>query len=676
MKRALFAFSAVTALAVGLNACKEKHETQQYFNTANMDSTVKPGDNFYLYVNGGWLKKAVIPATQSSAGGFYDLYNKSRKQLKDILDEITKNPQKDGSLEQKVADFYLSGMDSATVDKLGYEPVKPMLQQIDAITDAKGVMAFEAQAQQNQLATFFIPYISADEKNSTKNIPTFFQAGLGLPDRDYYFKSDAETQKVQTAYKKFLQRLFVLTGTDAATATANVNAVYELEKQLAAGHLTNVELRDPQKNYNKFAVADLDKQYPAIGWSAYVNNLSLKVDSVNIGQPAYAAALNKALTTTPLATWKLYLKAFLLNNTSSFLSSDFVNNNFEYHNKALSGQQQIKPRWERITSLTDGCLSEALGRLYVQKYFSEDAKKRMLDLVNNLQKAFAARIQKLDWMSDSTKQKALAKMNTFLKKIGYPDKWKDYSSVTINRNTFFANVMAASQFEYKLQAAKAGKPVDKTEWQMTPATVNAYYNPTFNEIVFPAAILQFPFFDPNADDAINYGGIGMVIGHEMTHGFDDQGAQYDKDGNMSNWWGKGDEEKFKAKSKQVIDLYNGFTVLDSLHINGALTTGENMADIGGVAIAYDAFKMTKQGQGNEKIDGFTPDQRFFLSVAQIWQTKQKDESLRNQVLTNPHSPAMFRVLGPLMNFTPFYEAFNVKQGDKMWRPEAERIKIW
>ena len=353
-----------------------------------------------------------------------------------------------------------------------------------------------------------------------------------------------------------------------------------------------------------------------------------------------------------------------------------MNADFEYSGKALSGQQKIKPRWERIYALADASLGDALGQLYVKKYFNEEAKNRMVALVDNLQKAFENRIGNLDWMSDSTKQTARAKLNTFIKKIGFTEKWRDYSKVTIDESKFYDNLVATSKNEYDYQVSKIGKPVDKTEWGMTPPTINAYYNPTFNEIVFPAGILQFPFFDAKADDAINYGGIGMVIGHELTHGFDDQGAQYDKDGNMNNWWAKDDEAKFKAKSKMVIDQYNAFTVLDSMHVNGALTTGENMADLGGLTIAYDAFKMTEQGKDTTKIDGFTPDQRFFLSYAGIWRSKLKDEAVRQRINTDPHSPAVHRVNGPLMNFTPFYQAFNVKEGDKMFKPESERIKIW
>ena len=449
-----------------------------------------------------------------------------------------------------------------------------------------------------------------------------------------------------------------------------------MEKQIAAAHLTNVELRDPQTNYNKMAVTALDKSMPNISWNSLLAGMRIKSDSINVGQPKHFANINTLIAATPIEVWKLYLKSHLLNEVAAALSNDFVNANFDYAGKALGGKKQLKPRWERMISATDGNLSEALGQLYVKKYFTEDAKKRMLELINNLQKAFEARISKLDWMGEATKQKSKDKLHTFLKKIGFPDKWKDYSKVKINKNQYFNNLVECSKNEYNFQVSKVGKPVDRTEWGMTPSTVNAYYNPTFNEIVFPAGILQFPFFDLNADDAINYGGIGMVIGHEMTHGFDDQGAQYDKDGNMQNWWTKDDEAKFKEKGKSVIDLYNTFTMLDSLHVKGALTVGENIADIGGIAIAYEAFKMTKQGQDTIKIDGFTPDQRFFISYAQIWRNKQKEESIRQRINTDPHSPPMYRVLAPLMNFEPFYKAFNVKEGDKMYVAPDKRIKIW
>lgn len=658
-------------------SCKSDKQTDQKFLTIeNIDSSVKPTDNFYMFVNGNWYNKTVIAPTESSAGAFLDIYNRTKENLKTIFVDLAKESHKEGTVEQQVADFYASGMDTVTIDKLGYEPVKPYLTKIEAITDTKSLMEVVSTNQTQYLTSFVGLWISADEKNSSMNLPSFYQTGLGLPDRDYYFKTDAATSNVVNAYQTYINKLFQLTGSDATTAAKNVELVYNLEKQIAAAHLTNVELRDPQANYHKMAVADLNKSMPNIGWTTMLSQMKIKSDSVNISQPKHYENINSLLSSTPISTWQLYLKTRLLTEIANDLSSDFVNASFDYNGKALSGKKQLKPRWERVIQTTDNTLNEALGQLYVKKYFNAEAKSRMLELIDNLQKAFEKRIDHLDWMSADTKVKAKEKLYTFIKKVGYPDKWRDYSKVVIKKDQYFNNLISASENEYNFQVSKVGQAVDRTEWGMTPSTVNAYYNPTFNEIVFPAGILQFPFFDPNADDAINYGGIGMVIGHEMTHGFDDQGAQYDKDGNLKNWWTKDDETKFKEKGKAVIDLYNGFTVLDSVHVNGALTLGENIADIGGIAIAYDAFKLTKQGKDTVKIDCFTPDQRFFMSYAQIWRAKLKDEVVRQRINTDPHSPPSYRVMAPLMNFEPFYKAFNVKEGDKMFIAEKDRIKIW
>lgn len=679
MSRNVISTVIIAALLSMLSSCsnnKSSDPAREFLSLADIDSSATPGNDFYKYANGKWLKTAVIPPTESSIGSFLDIYNRTKEHIHLILDSVSKAKNKEGSIEQMVGDFYSSGLDSATIEQIGYQPLQPFLQKIDSIKDANGVIQFATEQATYGMPMLISQYVGADEKNSAVNIAVYTQTGLGLPDRDYYFKTDSATLKVVAAYKNYLSKLLQLTGDDAATALKKTTAVYELEKQMAASHRNNVELRDPQSNYNKMAVSDLDNKMPLLHWKQLLHYLSVEADSVNVSQPAYYAQLNDLLKKVPIDTWKAYLRTHVLNNAAGALSSDFVDASFEYYGKALRGQQEKKERWERIYRSTDNNLGEALGQIYVKKYFTEDAKKRMLELVNNLAEAFESRINKLDWMTDSTKIKAKEKLHTFIKKIGYPDKWKDYSKVTVDKKKYFENLLSAGRNEYQFQVAKVGKPVDKEEWGMTPPTINAYYNPTFNEIVFPAGILQYPFFDLKADDAINYGGIGMVIGHEMTHGFDDQGAQYDKDGNLKNWWAPQDNEKFKAKGTLVADLYSSFVVIDSMKINGRLTLGENMADIGGIAIAYDAFKMTKQGKDTVKIDGLTPDQRFFISFAQTWKGKTKDESLRQQVNTDPHSTDYYRVLGPLMNFTPFYTAFNVKQGDKMWRPESERIKIW
>ncbi|MCX6206690.1 MAG: M13 family metallopeptidase [Bacteroidetes bacterium] len=675
MKKLIYGAN-ILLFVVMVAACHtQTSPSQKFIETANMDSAVKPGDNFYMFINGKWQKTAEIPSTESGIGAFLDVYNRTKDHLKIILENAAKSGALDGSIERQVGDFYASGMDSATIEKLGYEPLKPYLQEIDAIKNPVDVMHFVATQQTLNNNTLFSFGIAADDKNSSKNIAVFSQGGLGLPDRDYYFKTDAATLAIVKSYKEFIQKLFTNTGSDSVSAAKDMEMVYGLEKEMAASHRTQVELRDPQSNYHKLAIADLDKTMSIFGWKKLLQQLNINTDSANVQQPAFYEKTNKLLTTASIDAWKKYLKFHTISVYANTLSNSFVTASFNY-SKAITGQQKIKPRWERIYRATDANLGEALGELYVKKYFTEEAKKRMLELVNNLQTAFSNRISKMDWMSDSTKQVAKEKLMAFIKKIGYPDKWRDYSKVVVKRNSYFENKLSAAKNEYQYQISKVGKPVDKMEWGMTPPTINAYYNPTFNEIVFPAGILQFPFFDLSADDAINYGGVGMAIGHEMTHGFDDQGAQYDKDGNLKNWWSKSDSLKFVAKSNMVINLYNSFTVLDTMHVKGALTNGENIADLGGIAIAYDAFKMTKQGKDTTKIDGYTPDQRFFISLGQIWRSKSKPETERLLINVDPHSPPVHRVNGPLQNFAPFYEAFNIKPGDKMYLPDSARIKIW
>lgn len=670
--------SMIAGAALAISACsaqKAATKDSKALNTSFINKAVKPGDNFFRYANGSWYDTATISPTETGVGSFYDLDKTVREDLKGILEKAEKARAANGSNEQKVGDFYAAGLDTVAINKLGYSPINPILAQIDQINSIPALMQFVADREHENGASFISWGIGADDKNSSENIAQFSQGGLGLSDRDYYFKTDAHTLEMVKAYKDYLTKLFVLTGTDQATAEKQTETVYNIEKQLAESHRTRVELRNPELNYNKIAVSELNTSESNIGWNSLLATLGVHDTYVLVGQPAYYKKLDSLLISVPLSDWKTYYKAKTIAGAATYLSSDFTNAQFEY-SKVISGQVKQKPRWEKMYGLTNGYLGDALGKLYVDQYFTQTAKNRMDELVSNLQKAFSARINNLDWMSDSTKAIAQEKLAVFLKKIGYPTKWKDYSKVTINRNTFYENVMSASRNSYNYQLSKLGKPVDKTEWLMTPPTINAYYNPTVNEIVFPAGILQPPFFNPKADDAVNYGGIGMVIGHEMTHGFDDQGSQYDKDGNLKNWWGAGDKTKFDEKVKQVIALYDTFTVLDSLHVNGKLTVGENMADIGGIAIAYDAFKLTKQGQSNTKIDGLTPDQRFFLSFSQIWRIKLKDATVRRLIDLDTHSPAEWRVNGPLMNFNPFYKAFDVKAGEKMYKPESERIKIW
>jgi putative endopeptidase len=659
-----------------LCACNKPDSPKKAFvDVAGIDGSIKPGDDFFRYVNGHWYDTAKIADDQTGVGSYMFMNIPQKQLLQNILDSVSKTEHSPGSIDQKVGDFYASGMDTTTVNKRGYEPIKPVLTRIDAINDVPALVKFAATELKTGNGTFIGVGISPDNKNSSINIAHVYQAGIGLPDRDYYFKTDSSTTGIQQAYKKYMGALFELTGSDKTVATQQAELVYGIEKQLAGSHKTNIERRDVNANYHKVAVSAISKTQPTIGWGAVLADLDAKTDSIDMAQPVYYDKLNELLTSIPVNDWKIYLKAATLKNYAAALSEPFVTASFEF-TKVISGQAVQKSRRQTMTENVDRFLGQALGQLYVKRYFNEDAKNRVLALVNNLQKSFENRINHVDWMSDSTKQKAKEKLYAITKKIGYPDKWREYDKVKIDRNKYFENLLSLHQNDFQFQFAKLNKPVDRTEWEATPATVTAYYNPAFNEIVFPAGILQFPYFDFAADDAINYGGIGMVIGHEMTHAFDDQGAQYDKDGNVKSWWTKEDYEKFRAKTKRVIDLYSSFAVLDTVHIKGGLTVGENAADNGGIAIAYDAFKMTEEGHDSTKIDGFTPDQRFFLSIARIWRVKTRDAFLRLYVNTNPHSPAIWRVNGPLMSMAPFYKAFNVQPSDSNYKREDERIKIW
>ena len=671
MKKIVILFAATLLLA----ACNHVAE-KKYISIRDIDSTKKPGDNFFLYINNKWYDSARIPPSQSGVGAYMFMNYPQRLRLQGILDSVSKATNTTGSIEQQLGDFYASGMDTLTINKRGYDPIKPLLSKIDSIQNVAALMQFVANGAKANIGSILAFAIGPDNKNSSLNIAHIYQTGIGMPERDYYFKTDAPNVAIQDAYKKYLTGLFTLTGTDAATALKNSTLIYGIEKQIAGSHKTNIELRDIDANYNKMPVAVLAKRQPNIGWLSVLSELGAKTDSIDVAQTAYYDKLNALLTSISMSDWKVYLKANVLTAYANQLSKPFADAVLEY-NRVLQGQSLQKARGEIMADAVDQLLGEALGQFYVKKYFTEDARKRALELVNNLQKAFAIRIDHLDWMSDSTKRKAKEKLFAITKKIGYPDKWREYRNVHIESKKYFENVVSAANNNYQYQLQKLGKPVDRSEWFTTPSTVTAYYNPSANEIVFPAAILQSPYFDDAADDALNYGGIGMVIGHEMTHAFDDQGAQFDKDGNVKNWWTKDDYDRFKAKTQQVVALYSTFTVLDTLHVKGALTLGENTADIGGVSIAYDAFKMTQQGKDTAtKIDGFTPDQRFCISIARIWRVKMKDEFLRFWINNNPHSPPTWRVNGPLMNTPYFHQAFNIQPGDKMYVAEKDRIKIW
>jgi putative endopeptidase len=666
------AFLTVVLIAA---ACKNETSNSAFLDTTGMDTSIHPGDNFFRYVNGNWIKNAKIPDDQSGWGSFYTLYDENLKKLRTILEDVSaKKDQAKGSIAQKVGDYYASGMDTATIEKLGYEPLKPLLARIDAVKDYKELLSLVAQ-QIKEGDGDISPvgyYVGPDERNSVKNILVLSQTGLSLPEKDYYTKTDSLTVQKRAKLVEHAAKYFTLTGMNEADANKAAAAVLALETEIAKSHLSPVELRDPVKNYNKMSVQQLEKLSPNVNWKEMFTQMGIQPDSVNVSQPKYYAALSSLLASQPVDVWKAKVKYSYIANSASYLSKAFVDERFSF-NKLFSGAKVQPERWKKMVNLSD---NEMLGQLFVEKYFPAEAKKRMDELVNNLQTAFKARIAKLDWMSDTTRQKAQEKLAAFLKKIGYPTKWKNYEDVTISRDHFYENVRSFAKHDFKEQISKVGKPVDKTEWGMTPPTVNAYYNPTFNEIVFPAGILQSPFFNMQADDALNYGAIGLVIGHEMTHGFDDQGRQYDAEGNLKDWWTATDGTRFKEKAKGVVNQYNQYTVLDSLHVNGELTLGENLADIGGLAIAWDAFKLTEQGKSTEKINGFTPDQRFFLGFAQAWRIVNRPESVRTGITVDPHSPEEFRVIGPLSNFDPFYTTYGVTEKHKMYRKPEDRAKIW
>ena len=670
---------AVVFLITFVSCKKDKSAEDKDFATASepvvfdgIDSSIKPGDDFFNHVNKTWYEQAVIADDEVGVGAYRFLNIPQKKLLQNILEDVSKGAYPKGSIEQMVGDYYASGMDTISINQRGIEPIQPILDRIDAINDVPSMMQFVAIQIMSGDYSLISPYISPDQENSAVNIVHLGQTGLGLPDRDYYFKEDESVIEIQEAYKTYIQTLFELTGNSQAKENAQI--VYSIEKQLAEAHKTRIERRDVKANYNKLAVSDLNTSQANMQWDAILQNLDLDVDSIDMRQPAYYKKLNSMLESVSLEHWKIYLKANSIGSFDNVLSKPFQDAGFEY-SKVLSGQSVQKPRAQIMVQRVDRQIGFALGQLYVKRYFNEDAKKRALELVNNFQKALENRINQLDWMSDSTKLKAKDKLYAISKKIGYPDEWRTYDFY-IEKDKFFENALYIAQDNYQYNLDKLNEAPNRDEWFTTPSTVTAYYNPSMNEIVFPAGILQAPYFDLNADDAVNYGGIGMVIGHEFTHAFDDQGAQYDKEGNVKNWWTEDDYKKFKAKTQQVIEQYDAFTVLDSVHLKGALTVGENTADNGGIAIAYDAFKMTEQGQDTTKIGGYTPDQRFFLSIARIWRVKTRDEYLRNYVATDPHSPPIWRVNGPLMNFTPFYEAFEVQPGDTNFKPESERIKIW
>ncbi len=649
-----------------------------YIDKANMDLTVKPGDDFYRYASGAWVDKNPVPEKETRWGTFNILRDFNVSAMKTLVTSAAANKKAAaGSVQRRVGDFYSAAMDSLAIEKAGFTPIKADLARAAAVTDLKSVAQQAAWMRtQGQGAPLFGFGVGQDRKNVTNMVAQLSQGGTTLSDRDYYLKDDARTLKIQDAYKTYIRTLFVLTGVSQAEAGKHASTVFGIEKKLAEAQMSRVEMRDPYKTYNKFSVADFNKTTPDIDWKSLMATMKVNgQDTVLVGTPRFFTELNNLLKTTPVNDWRIYLQWNVLKSSAPYLSSPFVNANFAF-NQALTGQKIQTPRWQRMASLTDGTVGELLGQLYVEKYFQPEAKARMLEMVNNLIKAYEIRIKGLDWMSAATKQKALDKLHAFTPKIAYPDKWKNYNGLSISRQSFFANIRNAAEWNYNDQVNQLGKPVDKTKWSMTPPTVNAYYNAVNNEIVFPAGILQPPFFDVKADDAVNYGGIGAVIGHEISHGFDDSGSQYDKDGTLRNWWTDEDRAKFKAKADALQKQFDSYTVLDTIHVNGKLTLGENIGDLGGLNVAYEAFKMTKQGQSATLVDGLTPDQRFFLSWANVWKGNILAESAAQLIVTDTHSPGEYRTIGAPVNMDAWYKAFTIQPDNRLYKKPEDRIKIW
>jgi putative endopeptidase len=665
------------AMGVALSAAFMADTTQlRGIDYGAIDNTVKPNEDFYHYASGTWLKNNPVPADQSRWGSFDVLADENNNKIRTVIEEVASDKTAaKGTLRQKLRDFYNLALDSAKADAQGITMIKGDIGRILSINSKQEVIPCMAELTTKGVDNVFGFYVSRDLKNSSKNVLYLTQSGLGLPDRDYYLKDDERNVSIRKAYGEHMTNMLNLINVKEPSKVAET--ILELETKIAKISMSRVEMRDEEKTYNPKSMKDLSAMSPAIDWQLYLKTNQIPaVDQVIINQLDYFKQLSSIYEQTDVAVWKNYMLWKYISSCANMLSSDFVNESFNFNGKILNGTKAMRPRWKRAVSACDGSMGEIVGQLYIQKYFSPDLKIKVNAMVKNILAAYKIRITKLEWMSDSTKTKALEKLSKFNTKLGYPDKWKDYSKLEVKDDAYVLNVQRAEAFSYKEMMDKLGKPVDKSEWAMLPHQVNAYYDPTLNEIVFPAAIMQPPFYYPGADDATNYGALGAVIGHEITHGFDDQGSKYDGNGNMMDWWGEKDKAQFQERSKVLVDCFNKYEALPGAFVNGELTLGENIADLGGLSTAYYALQMANEGRMMPVINGFTEEQRFFLAFAQVWKQNIKDELLRKRLLTDVHSPANFRVLGTLSNMTEFYKAFGVKEGDKMYRGNSERAKIW
>jgi putative endopeptidase len=674
MRRTLCVLAGLGLMTIMLAA-----QAPRPIDPANMDTSVKPCDNFFFFADGGWIKSNPVPADKSRWGAFEQLADRNRDVLKGILDEVSaKATWPKGSIEQKVADFYASGMDEAAIEKAGLTPLQPWTGKADSITNAADLATILGVFRANGLALPFGFAVAQDPKESTRYIGTFNQGGLGLPDRDYYTKDDAKSKDLRDKYVAHIAKMFQLAGASAETAAADAATVMGIETRLATASLTRVENRDPQKTYHKMTLAELQTLAPGFEWAGFFKAAGVtQVPALNVRQPQFVQAFAGMAGGVPAAQWRTYLRWHLLRGAADALPKAFQEESFAFNGRILNGVPEQEERWKRVQAATDRALGEALGQLFVRKSFSPEAKARMITLVEHLRAALKARIEKLDWMGAETKAQALRKLAAFGVKVGYPDRWRDYTALDIDRTSYAGNLLRAQKFEAARNLSKLGKPIDRAEWGMSTPTVNAYYSATMNEIVFPAGILQPPFFDAKADDAVNYGGIGAVIGHEMGHGFDDSGSQFDADGNLKNWWTEADRAAYTQRTDLIVKQFDAYEALPGEHVNGKLTLGENIGDLGGLTIAYAALQMAMAGKPRPAaIDGFTPEQRFFLNWAQVWRQTIRPEAQRVRLATDPHSPGQFRANGPVSNMPEFARAFSCDASSPMVRPANVRASIW
>ena len=674
MRLRMFVSAALLSLATFATALAAEHGIQR----AYQDTTCAPCQDFFRFANGAWLSHFEMPAAYSSYGSFDELEDQNRDRVHGLLEEAARavTKAKPGSDDWKLGVFYGACMDSERAEKDGAKPLAPLLQKIEGIASVAALAPAIAGLQVQGVVAMFRLSARQDFKNSEQTIAFLSQGGLGLPDRDYYVKTDSTSRALVAAYREHVGRLLALSGMDESAARAAASRVLAIEDALARASLTNVQVRDPKQNYHAMTVADVERHAPHFGWNAYFSAMETPpLDKVNLGQPGFFHALDSLLVAVPLADWKHYLRFHAVKHAAPWLSSAFVREDFAFNSK-LSGEKELRPRWKRCVIATDDALGEALGRKFVERYFTATTRAHVLTMIENLEAALHDRLGTLEWMNDTTRAQALGKLEAFGRKIGYPDKWRDYSALQVSPGPFLPNVLAGEAFDAHRRLRKIGKPVDRTEWNMTPPTVNAYYNASMNEIVFPAGIMQPPFYDPLADDAVNYGAMGSVIGHEMTHGFDDRGRQFDAKGNLRDWWTPGDADRFKSRAARVIEQFNGYTAVDTVHLNGKLTTGENIADLGGLAVAYRAYQKSLGGKPGPVIGGYTADQRFFLGFAQVWRELVRPEQARLWAATDPHSPGRWRVNGPLSNLPEFAKAFGCQSGDPMVRPDSIKVRIW